>query len=85
MFLLKHFPTRQFIKVAIIVTMQKNISKGISLPIEVLRKIDSLRGDVSRSKFLLRMLERLDITYNNSQNSTIRGIETMLSDESEGL
>ena len=38
--------------------MQKSISVGISFPKKVIEKIDEERGDVSRSKYLLRVLER---------------------------
>jgi hypothetical protein len=33
-------------------------STGLSLPAELLRKIDSERGDIPRSRFLLRIIER---------------------------
>ena len=33
-------------------------STGLSLPEELLRKIDSERGDIPRSRFLLRIIER---------------------------
>lgn len=40
--------------------MQRNmISVGISFPIDTLKKIDEERGDVSRSKYLLKIIERL--------------------------
>jgi hypothetical protein len=38
--------------------MQSNIAVGISIPKEVLKHIDAKRGDVPRSKYLLRILER---------------------------
>jgi len=38
--------------------MQGCIAIGISLPKDILSRIDSDRGDVSRSKYLLRMLEK---------------------------
>jgi metal-responsive CopG/Arc/MetJ family transcriptional regulator len=38
--------------------MQKSISVGISFPKKVIEKIDEERGDISRSKYLLRILER---------------------------
>jgi hypothetical protein len=37
--------------------MQKIISVGISFPKNILAKIDSERGDVPRSRYLLRVLE----------------------------
>lgn len=33
-------------------------STGISLPSELLKKIDTERGDISRSRFLLRLIEK---------------------------
>ena len=39
--------------------MQKSTSVGISFPKKVIEKIDEERGDVSRSKYLLRIIERL--------------------------
>lgn len=38
--------------------MQKSISVGISFPKKVIEKIDEERGDVSRSKYLLKIIER---------------------------
>jgi hypothetical protein len=37
------------------------ISVGISFPIETLKKIDEERGDVPRSKYLLKIIERLSL------------------------
>ena len=37
--------------------MRKNKSAGISLPNEVIQKIDYNRGDISRSRYLLRIVE----------------------------
>jgi metal-responsive CopG/Arc/MetJ family transcriptional regulator len=37
--------------------MQGSIGVGISLPRKIMAQIDSERGDVSRSRFLLRMIE----------------------------
>ncbi len=40
--------------------MQRNtISVGISFPTEILKKIDEERGDISRSKYLLKIIKRL--------------------------
>jgi metal-responsive CopG/Arc/MetJ family transcriptional regulator len=47
----------QFIKLMSIAHMQRIISVGISFPKNVLTKIDSERGDVPRSRYLLRVLE----------------------------
>jgi hypothetical protein len=38
--------------------MQNYISVGISLPRKIMEKIDDERGDISRSRYLLRLLER---------------------------
>jgi hypothetical protein len=46
--------------------MKSCISTGLSLPIRLMRKIDIDRGDVPRSKFLLRILERI---YSNEELS----------------
>jgi metal-responsive CopG/Arc/MetJ family transcriptional regulator len=34
----------------------KNVSTSLSLPVKLLVKIDSVRGDVSRSKFIAKIL-----------------------------
>jgi metal-responsive CopG/Arc/MetJ family transcriptional regulator len=39
--------------------MQNSISFGISFPKKVIEKIDEERGDISRSKYLLRIIERV--------------------------
>lgn len=40
--------------------MQKNYcARGISLPINILQKIDDERGDISRSRFIQRILEKV--------------------------
>lgn len=38
--------------------MRRYSSTGLSLPTELMEKIDAERGDVPRSRFLLRLLER---------------------------
>ncbi len=38
--------------------MQNCKSTGLSLPGDLLKKIDAERGDVSRSRYLLRLIER---------------------------
>ena len=37
---------------------KKNQTLGISLPTEVINKIDKGRGDISRSRYLLRRIEK---------------------------
>lgn len=39
--------------------MQSSIAVGISLPREIISKIDNERGDVSRSRYLLRIVQRV--------------------------
>ena len=38
--------------------MKRYKATGISLPDEFLKEIDSERGDISRSRYLLRLLEK---------------------------
>ena len=38
--------------------MRKNTSAGVSLPFEIMQKIDFDRGDVSRSKYILRIIQK---------------------------
>jgi hypothetical protein len=38
--------------------MQSNFVLGISLPRQIIRQIDSERGDVPRSRYLLRILQK---------------------------
>ena len=39
--------------------MRKIVPTGISLPKELMQKIDVERGDISRSRYILRILERV--------------------------
>jgi hypothetical protein len=39
--------------------MQSSIAVGISLPTNVIKKIDAERGDIPRSRFVLRILEKV--------------------------
>jgi metal-responsive CopG/Arc/MetJ family transcriptional regulator len=48
--------------------MQRYKATGLSIPTELLYKIDAERGDVSRSRFLLRLLEK---AYEEKQNKEI--------------
>ena len=38
--------------------MKRYQSTGLSLPAKLMQKIDIDRGDISRSRFLLRLIER---------------------------
>lgn len=39
--------------------MQSSIAVGISLPRDIITKIDRERGDISRSRYLLRIVQRV--------------------------
>ena len=39
--------------------MQKYSQVGISFPKDILSKMDAKRGDVSRSRYMLRLLEKV--------------------------
>ena len=40
-------------------SMQNSISVGISFPKKIMEKIDEERGDISRSKYLLKIIEKV--------------------------
>ena len=54
-----------FISFCRIVVMQTSISVGISLPRKIMKRIDVERGDVSRSRYLLRLLETVYVPNEN--------------------
>lgn len=78
--------------------MAKVNSVGISLPTEIISKIDTERGDIPRSRYILRVLQNTystrrklkeegrsnttAINKNNSQDSPDRRLETLQSSES---
>jgi metal-responsive CopG/Arc/MetJ family transcriptional regulator len=73
------------------VVMQSSIAVGISLPRDIMKKIDSERGDISRSRYLLRVLQNAYISDSNNRktqlqntkkNSLDRRFETLRSSES---
>ena len=55
--------------------MQNYISVGISLPRKIMKKIDVERGDISRSRYLLRLLEK---TYLPNKIEHLTGQEKSL-------
>jgi hypothetical protein len=69
------------------VGMQESIAVGISLPRKLMSQIDSERGDISRSRFLLRLIERQGMVSNvetKKVNDPLdHGIETPRSSESQ--
>jgi hypothetical protein len=71
----------------ITVDMQQSIAVGISLPKEIMSKMDSERGDVPRSRYLLRILEKLYLNKksvkNSNQDPLDRGFASLQSSESE--
>ena len=48
-----------------IVQKKEHVGVGVSFPKNIIKKIDSNRGDVSRSRYLLRILEEHDNIKNN--------------------
>jgi metal-responsive CopG/Arc/MetJ family transcriptional regulator len=78
--------------------MTKVNSVGISLPVEIISKIDAQRGDIPRSRYILRILQdthpkkrelkeegRRSTTtknINNSKDSADCKLETLQSNES---
>jgi hypothetical protein len=66
---------------AIVIIMVKKIPIGISLPKNIVEKIDNERQDVPRSKYLLRILERSKWLSNNKLNSLDTGLERLESSE----
>lgn len=48
--------------------MKQYASTGLSLPTTLIRKIDSDRGDIPRSRFLLRIIER---AYEETQTKVV--------------
>ncbi len=52
--------------------ISNNISMGISLPKEMLSRIDGERGDIPRSRFILRKLEQVYLLQSdvNSTNDS---------------
>jgi hypothetical protein len=61
--------------------MKSNLVLGISLPRQIIGQIDSERGDVPRSRYLLRILERQYTLERKkvNQGSLDRRIETLQS------
>ncbi|MGH9979358.1 MAG: hypothetical protein ACRD8Z_26515 [Nitrososphaeraceae archaeon] len=46
----------------------KTTTTGLSLPIDLFLRIESERGDISRSRYLLRLLEKALTEQNKVQN-----------------
>jgi hypothetical protein len=58
--------------------MKHNIATGISLPVHLLRRIDLERGDVSRSRYLLRILETQYKDQNQDHNEIRKNAQDSL-------
>ena len=54
------------------VSMQDSIAVGVSLPKEIITKIDHDRGDISRSRYMLRLLERIYESQESAQDQNIK-------------
>jgi hypothetical protein len=55
--------------------MKYSYGFGISLPKEIVKKIDIQRGDIPRSKYLLRILEKTYSPASSSMNTKHRKVE----------
>ncbi|WP_161486431.1 hypothetical protein [Candidatus Nitrosocosmicus hydrocola] len=50
--------------------MKKYAPTGLSLPVKLMNEIDLQRGDVSRSRFILRMIQKVLETPDNEVNTS---------------
>jgi hypothetical protein len=48
--------------------MKRYKATGLSLPIDLLKEIDQNRGDIPRSRYLLRILEKIHVDNKSSEN-----------------
>lgn len=63
--------------------MQRHKATGISFPDQLLKEIDSERGDISRSRYLLRLLEKQNKCNEcRKKDSLDSRLETLQSSES---
>jgi hypothetical protein len=64
---------KYFINLVKTVVMQQNSKAvGISLPEEIISKIDDERGDISRSRYLLRIVQKVYECRKNSEDKRLR-------------
>jgi hypothetical protein len=69
-----------------ITILKKVIPTGLSLPIELMRQIDSERGDIPRSRYVLRILEKQYTRETNDDTGSLdRRIETLQSSKPETI
>jgi hypothetical protein len=64
--------------------MQKYNATGLSLPNEILARIDAERGDISRSRYILRQLEKVLQTDSTSGERADQSVESPNGRESSG-
>jgi metal-responsive CopG/Arc/MetJ family transcriptional regulator len=62
--------------------MQNTIPVGVSLPERLLKQVDALRGDVTRSKYLQRLLEKIVLEEKIKQDSLDGRLRDLQSSES---
>lgn len=58
--------------------MKHYIATGLSLPVHLLKRIDLERGDVSRSRYLLRILETQYKDQNQDHNEKRKNAQDSL-------
>jgi hypothetical protein len=64
--------------------MKRYIATGLSLPAELMKWIDTERGDISRSRYVLRIIEKLymrECGKRINRDSLDRRFETLQSSE----
>jgi metal-responsive CopG/Arc/MetJ family transcriptional regulator len=64
--------------------MQNTIPVGVSLPERLVKQVDALRGDVTRSKYLQRLLEKVVLEEKIKQDSLDGRLRDLQSSESGG-
>ena len=55
-----------YLYIANLLGMQNTVGVGVSMPKNIVSKIDAERGDISRSRYLLKLLEKV---YANTSTS----------------
>ena len=69
-----------FIKFVIITYMQESFATGVSFKKGLISKIDSERGDIPRSKFIQRILEKYYLVQEPQEGKEIENIKFDSSD-----
>jgi len=59
------------LNLTVVLNMKSNLVLGISLPRQIIRQIDVERGDISRSRYLLRILQNV-FEYKDSKQYKIK-------------